>query len=178
MAHAQYIPRRNGRACISPLARPRGSYRPLVLQHLIRAADHPPYSCIAVLAPLFATTAPISLYSPPPSRRPSANITHVDTAFFTAVVADRRIYICVLYIYHHHHSSRARVIRPAQGCHSTCSSLLSNELPYIYKLPCFPMSPYASLPPSHHLHVPPQPPTFAFAVPTYHIPLFDYTIYV
>jgi len=32
------------------------------------------------------------------------------------------------------------------------------------------------LPPSHHHRVP--PPTFAFAVPTYHIPLSDYTIYI
>jgi len=78
---AQYIPRRNGHACTSPLAPPGGVIPPArAAQHLIRAADHPPYSCcIAALAPLFATTAPISLYYPPPPHEDRARILRAST---------------------------------------------------------------------------------------------------
>lgn len=111
------LPTRAAEGVIPPVyaITPHPSCRPPSIAVLLSHPSPPPlYRCLPPLRP----------------RRPSANITHVDTAFFTAAAANRCI--CMYYIYRHHHSSRARVIWPAQGCHSTCSSLLSNELPYIY----------------------------------------------
>lgn len=128
------------------------------------------YSCIA-LTPFVAT--PISLSTTP-------SFTSTEREYYArrhGILYRRRqpLYICVYYIYHHHHhSSRARVIRPAQGCHSTCSSLLSNELPYIYKLLCFSMSlnapsPSPLRPRDQDLHLPLRHSSYLH---TYYIPLY------
>lgn len=149
-----HLPTRAASGVITPArtATPHPSRRPPSIQlyrcsrSLIR--NHRPY---------------ITVFPHLPPRRPSANITHVDTAIFTAAAVDRRIYIYiynihVLYIYRHHHSSRARVIRPTQGCHSTCSSLLSNELPYIYiscrVFRCLPTHPPIPTTTAYHHHLP------------------------